>query len=87
MSLVKGDLLCTMYVSVRVSRLGSRCLNLLGCPQFISDDDLTSDLIEEGMELIRRGSVLYCIFIVSDFCTVHILSIVHTLISMELILK
>lgn len=68
MSLVKVDLLFTMYLSVWVSRLGSRCLNLLGCPQFISDDDLTTDLIDEGRELIRRGPVLlylsqylYCI--------------------------
>lgn len=35
-------------------RLGSRCLNLLGCPQYISDDDLTSDLVDDGRELIRR---------------------------------
>jgi len=34
--------------------LGSRCLNLLGFHQYISDDDLTSDLVEEGRELIRR---------------------------------
>lgn len=57
-SLMIGVLSYTMYVSAWVSRLGSRCLNLLGCPQFISDDDLTSDLVEEGRELIKRGSVL-----------------------------
>uniref|UniRef100_UPI0037E82DC4 G-protein coupled receptor-associated protein LMBRD2a n=1 Tax=Semicossyphus pulcher TaxID=241346 RepID=UPI0037E82DC4 len=34
--------------------LGSRCLNLLGFHQYITDDDLTSDLVEEGRELIRR---------------------------------
>nr|XP_046243535.1 G-protein coupled receptor-associated protein LMBRD2B-like [Scatophagus argus] len=34
--------------------LGSRCLNLLGFHQFITDDDLTSDLVDEGRELIRR---------------------------------
>lgn len=34
--------------------LGSRCLNLLGVHQFITDDDLTSDLVDEGRELIRR---------------------------------
>lgn len=55
MSLMIGVLLYT--TSVWLSRLGSRCLNLLGCPQFISDDDLTSDLVDEGKELIRRGSV------------------------------
>ncbi|XP_013876235.1 LMBR1 domain-containing protein 2-B [Austrofundulus limnaeus] len=34
--------------------LGSRCLNLLGFHQYITDDDLTSDLVNEGKELIRR---------------------------------
>ncbi|XP_035496766.2 G-protein coupled receptor-associated protein LMBRD2a isoform X1 [Scophthalmus maximus] len=33
---------------------GSRCLNLLGFHQYITDDDLTSDLVDEGRELIRR---------------------------------
>ncbi|CAL8346168.1 unnamed protein product [Lota lota] len=35
-------------------KLGSRCLNLLGIQQYIRDDDLTSDLVDEGMELLRR---------------------------------
>lgn len=34
--------------------LGSRCLNLLGFHQYITDDDLTSDLVDEGKELIQR---------------------------------
>ncbi|XP_029019677.1 G-protein coupled receptor-associated protein LMBRD2B-like [Betta splendens] len=34
--------------------LGSRCLNLLGFHQYISDDDVASDLVDEGRELIRR---------------------------------
>ncbi|XP_047449041.1 G-protein coupled receptor-associated protein LMBRD2a [Mugil cephalus] len=34
--------------------LGSRCLNLLGFQQYITHDDLTSDLVDEGRELIRR---------------------------------
>ncbi|XP_054466966.1 G-protein coupled receptor-associated protein LMBRD2B-like [Anoplopoma fimbria] len=34
--------------------LGSRCLNLLGFHQYITDDHLTSDLVDEGKELIRR---------------------------------
>ncbi|KAK2837185.1 hypothetical protein Q5P01_014397 [Channa striata] len=34
--------------------LGSRCLNLLGVYQYISDDTLTSDLVAEGRQLIRR---------------------------------
>uniref|UniRef100_A0A3Q2P1F0 LMBR1 domain containing 2b n=1 Tax=Fundulus heteroclitus TaxID=8078 RepID=A0A3Q2P1F0_FUNHE len=34
--------------------LGTRCLNLLGFQQFMDDSDMTSDLIDEGKELIRR---------------------------------
>lgn len=34
--------------------LGSQCLHLIGFQQFIGDDDMTSDLIEEGRELIKR---------------------------------
>ncbi|XP_067087961.1 G-protein coupled receptor-associated protein LMBRD2B-like [Osmerus mordax] len=35
--------------------LGSRCLNLMGFQQYMSNhDDLTSDLVDEGRELIRR---------------------------------
>ncbi|XP_068461265.1 G-protein coupled receptor-associated protein LMBRD2B-like [Clinocottus analis] len=34
--------------------LGSRCLNLLGFHQYITDDHLTSDLVDEGREHIRR---------------------------------
>uniref|UniRef100_A0A674CPE3 LMBR1 domain containing 2a n=1 Tax=Salmo trutta TaxID=8032 RepID=A0A674CPE3_SALTR len=40
--------------------LGTRCLNLLGFPQYISQsDDLTSELVEEGRELIRRGTIVW----------------------------
>uniref|UniRef100_A0AAQ5Y702 LMBR1 domain containing 2 n=1 Tax=Amphiprion ocellaris TaxID=80972 RepID=A0AAQ5Y702_AMPOC len=35
--------------------LGTRCLNLLGFQQFMGDNEMTSDLIDEGKELIRRG--------------------------------
>uniref|UniRef100_A0A3B3Q7G6 LMBR1 domain containing 2a n=1 Tax=Paramormyrops kingsleyae TaxID=1676925 RepID=A0A3B3Q7G6_9TELE len=34
--------------------LGTRCLNLLGFQQFMGESDMTSDLIDEGKELIRR---------------------------------
>uniref|UniRef100_H3DED4 LMBR1 domain containing 2 n=1 Tax=Tetraodon nigroviridis TaxID=99883 RepID=H3DED4_TETNG len=33
--------------------LGSRCLNLLGFHQYITDDELTSDLVDEGRVLTR----------------------------------
>ncbi|XP_051552333.1 G-protein coupled receptor-associated protein LMBRD2B-like isoform X2 [Myxocyprinus asiaticus] len=34
--------------------LGTRCLNLLGFQQFMGENDLTSDLVDEGRELICR---------------------------------
>ncbi|OCU02596.1 hypothetical protein XELAEV_18008359mg [Xenopus laevis] len=34
--------------------LGTRCLNLLGFQQFMGDNDMTSDLTDEGKELIKR---------------------------------
>ncbi|CAM9098925.1 unnamed protein product, partial [Lampetra fluviatilis] len=34
--------------------IGTRLLKLLGFQQFIGDDEMTSDLIEEGAELLRR---------------------------------
>ncbi|XP_057675085.1 G-protein coupled receptor-associated protein LMBRD2B isoform X2 [Corythoichthys intestinalis] len=34
--------------------LGTRLLNLLGFQQFMGDSELTSDLVDEGKELIRR---------------------------------
>ncbi|XP_003470267.2 G-protein coupled receptor-associated protein LMBRD2 isoform X1 [Cavia porcellus] len=34
--------------------LGTRCLNLLGFQQFMGDNDMTSDLVDEGKELIKR---------------------------------
>ncbi|MEQ2286979.1 LMBR1 domain-containing protein 2-B, partial [Ameca splendens] len=37
-----------------IYKLGSRCLNLLGFYQYITDNDWTSDLVDEGRELIRR---------------------------------
>lgn len=38
--------------------LGSRCLNRLGFHQYITDDDLISDLVDEGRELIKRGNLI-----------------------------
>ncbi|CAB0039639.1 unnamed protein product [Trichogramma brassicae] len=34
--------------------LGSRMLSMLGFQQFLGDDELTTDLVEEGRELIKR---------------------------------
>ena len=35
--------------------LGSRILHFLGINQFIGEDDLTQELIDEGRELVNRG--------------------------------
>lgn len=35
--------------------LGSRLLSALGFQQFIGDDELTTDLIEEGKTIVSRG--------------------------------
>ncbi|XP_071811243.1 G-protein coupled receptor-associated protein LMBRD2-like isoform X2 [Apostichopus japonicus] len=34
--------------------LGSRCLSCLGFQQFVGDDDMTEDMIEEGHQLMKR---------------------------------
>lgn len=35
--------------------VGSRLLSMIGFQQFLGDDELTTDLVEEGRELIKRG--------------------------------
>ena len=36
-------------------RLGARVLHFLGFQQFIGDDDMTGELVDEGKELVKRG--------------------------------
>ena len=36
--------------------VGTRILHCLGFQQFIGDDDMTQEMIDEGVELIKRGS-------------------------------
>lgn len=38
-----------------ICSLGTRCLNMLGFQQFMGESNMTSDLVDEGRELIRRG--------------------------------
>lgn len=38
--------------------VGSRLLSLLGFQQFVGDDEVTADLVEEGRELIKRGMLI-----------------------------
>ena len=37
--------------------LGSRLLHFLGINQFIGDDDLTQELVDEGREIVKRGQL------------------------------
>lgn len=39
--------------------LGSRLLHFLGINQFIGDDDLTQELVDEGREIVNRGKYLF----------------------------
>uniref|UniRef100_A0A672NRN7 LMBR1 domain-containing protein 2-B-like n=1 Tax=Sinocyclocheilus grahami TaxID=75366 RepID=A0A672NRN7_SINGR len=48
--------------------LGTRCLNLLGFQQFVGENDLTSDLVDEGRELIRRADIT---FIIDEFYIIN----------------
>ena len=41
--------------------LGSRLLHFLGINQFIGDDDLTQELVDEGREIVKRGTFLSCL--------------------------
>ncbi|XP_054630384.1 G-protein coupled receptor-associated protein LMBRD2B-like [Dunckerocampus dactyliophorus] len=47
-------MLVLLLCSATLYNLGSRCLNLLGIHQYVTNDDLTADLVDEGKELIRR---------------------------------
>ena len=40
--------------------LGTRCLNCLGFQTFIIEDDLSIEYINEGKDIVRRGTVLQC---------------------------
>lgn len=46
--------------------VGSRLLSLLGFQQFVGDDEMTADLVEEGRELIKRGYNF-----ISAMCTLY----------------
>ena len=37
--------------------LGAKVLNIIGFQQFVGDENITSDLVEEGQELIKRGEL------------------------------
>lgn len=39
--------------------VGSRILSMLGFQQFLGEDEITTELINEGRELIKRGNGRY----------------------------
>lgn len=41
--------------------LGSRLLSMCGFQQFVGDDELTTDLVDEGKEIVKRGKVC-CVY-------------------------
>lgn len=44
--------ICTFF------SLGSRILHFLGVQQFIGDDDMTQELVDEGRQIVQRGNWL-----------------------------
>ena len=36
--------------------LGSRCLHCIGFQQFIGDDDMAQELVDEGRQMVKRGT-------------------------------
>ena len=46
--------------------VGSRLLSLLGFQQFVGDDEVTADLVEEGRELIKRGIFIISLCFLND---------------------
>ena len=52
-------LLCTLTLF----NVGTRLLNAFGIQQFMVDDEITQELVDEGKEIVRRGLhsiVLFC---------------------------
>ena len=44
--------ICTFF------SLGSRILHFLGVQQFIGDDDMTQELVDEGRQIVQRGNYI-----------------------------
>lgn len=46
-----------------VFHVGSRVLHCLGFQQFVGDDDMTMELVDEGHSLVQRGTYIthHCI--------------------------
>ena len=52
--------ICTFF------SLGSRILHFLGVQQFIGDDDMTQELVDEGRQIVQRGNYITECFTVKD---------------------
>lgn len=44
--------------------LGSRLLSMIGFHQFVGDDEITQDLVNEGRDLIKRGNFNFYLLLV-----------------------
>ena len=50
--------------------VGQRVLHLVGFQQFIGDDDMTQELIDEGAQLVSRGNV-HCFLVNHSTLKLH----------------
>lgn len=55
--------------------LGSRLLSMCGFQQFVGDDELTTDLVDEGREIVKRGAFnvllhYYCLLLNAINCRI-----------------
>lgn len=48
-------LICVLGVATYL-KWGSKIVHALGFEQFLADDDLTIDLVDEGRDLVKRGT-------------------------------
>jgi len=44
-----------LLCALTLCNIGTRVLNALGIQQFMVDDDITQELVDEGKEIVRRG--------------------------------
>jgi len=44
-----------LLCALTLFNVGTRILNMVGIQQFMVDDDITQELVDEGKEIVRRG--------------------------------
>ena len=60
--------------------VGTRLLNVLGIQQFMVDDEITQELVDEGKEIVRRGlnSIIHSVLLLitavleTSFCLLSV---------------